>query len=862
MSRRPLLASWVIACSIAITVAAPSAHAAYNVTLSDGASSSMANPFGATFRAIGDDAVQNLAALGPYMMFIDNVIIETNDFGGAQAGNITIADDEAFNTANGLWLNPQTGTGTAFFNESLTFAGGGDLQVNGTAVVNEPQQADEIRMLGATSFGVSALRLLTGTRIIFGLASTIDTPNAVRTDSTSGTAFRGVVGGTTPPSLVDVLGPVEIETSAITTVGDQEYPGAVTFGTAFAGTSHALSCTGAGTIRFGGTVDAASSDFGANLDLDCAGTYFSETVGAVRPLASIDVLEATGETTMSSASITTLGTQTYAGDLRVYPGTTTLTAALYLVNGDVLLDPGSLFRVDGPVTFGTGSVTGDGAITKLGGGAMGFVGTHTSTGAIRNEGTGPIVISGMIGAPVTSVSGTVLGTGTTSGALSASSGGAIQPGSATPAASQVLTAGSLTLASGSFFLAPMLAADSPKLRAASVTLGGANLQFDPVALPAVGTEQEIIDNTGLAPVGGTFSGLPEGAITMNDTVAYRVSYVAGDGNDVTLTRVPRPTTITTAQSATTSTVRGSVTFTATVLGLTPTGTVTFTIDGVAQAPAAVAGGVATLVTGTLSTGTHTVTATYSGDGDDATSSAAPIQHVVNPQASTLALTQSAASSTAGTSITFTAAATASSITPVGSVTFLDGATSIGTATLDASGIASLATSTLAVGSHSITVRYDGGTDHAASTSGAVTHAVTAVVNPVVPPLTITAFKFRGACLPTPTSAGSVTHTISGAATITYVIRRVTRPVAAAPTLCPRLNRVTGAAPVTGTAFANVATKRVAVQAPGSRTITLKSILGRARLAPGRYQLVITAARASGPATQPTRLGFVVRASRA
>lgn len=60
------------------------------------------------------------------------------------------------------------------------------------------------------------------------------------------------------------------------------------------------------------------------------------------------------------------------------------------------------------------------------------------------------------------------------------------------------------------------------------------------------------------------------------------------------------------------------------------------------------------------------------------------------------------------SLTLTATVSSSVSTPTGSVTFLDGTTPIGTGTVNASGVATLPISTLAVGSHSITAVYSGG----------------------------------------------------------------------------------------------------------------------------------------------------------
>src|SRR5207249_4708285 len=59
----------------------------------------------------------------------------------------------------------------------------------------------------------------------------------------------------------------------------------------------------------------------------------------------------------------------------------------------------------------------------------------------------------------------------------------------------------------------------------------------------------------------------------------------------------------------------------------------------------------------------------------------------------------------------------------GVVTFMDGATAIGTATLGATGSASISVSTFTVGSHSLTAAFGGGPNFLASTSAAVTQIV-------------------------------------------------------------------------------------------------------------------------------------------
>jgi hypothetical protein len=99
----------------------------------------------------------------------------------------------------------------------------------------------------------------------------------------------------------------------------------------------------------------------------------------------------------------------------------------------------------------------------------------------------------------------------------------------------------------------------------------------------------------------------------------------------------------------------------------------------------------------------------------------------NPPASTTtALTSSSANITAGGSVTFTTSVTGAGGSigfPTGIVTFLDKATTLGTATLNGAGGGAYSTTTLSAGTHSITAQYGGDNNFAPSTSAAVTVTV-------------------------------------------------------------------------------------------------------------------------------------------
>jgi hypothetical protein len=137
------------------------------------------------------------------------------------------------------------------------------------------------------------------------------------------------------------------------------------------------------------------------------------------------------------------------------------------------------------------------------------------------------------------------------------------------------------------------------------------------------------------------------------------------------------------------------------------------------------------------------------------------------KANSTTLASSLNPSTFGQAVTFTAAVTGSGGTPTGTVTFYDGATSLGTGTLNGSGVATIATSSLIGGFHSITAAYGGDSNFSSSTSTVLTQTVssltasaTALLSSVNPagsgqPVTFTAtVSSNGSLRTTPT--GSVT----------------------------------------------------------------------------------------------------------
>jgi uncharacterized repeat protein (TIGR03803 family) len=204
---------------------------------------------------------------------------------------------------------------------------------------------------------------------------------------------------------------------------------------------------------------------------------------------------------------------------------------------------------------------------------------------------------------------------------------------------------------------------------------------------------------------------------------YGVTAVGGDygsGAIYRLTDTTQATTIALTSSLNPSTVGQSVTFTATVSGNSPTGTVEFFIGSTSLGSRTLSNGVAALSTSKIVAGTHSITAVYSGDANNAPSTSAAVTQVVKAATGTT-LTSSKNPSTFRTAVTFTASVKGSA--PTGTVTFLDGSVSLGTATLGSDGKAKLTTAALRRGTHKITARYSGDANNAASTSSVLTQTV-------------------------------------------------------------------------------------------------------------------------------------------
>ncbi len=278
--------------------------------------------------------------------------------------------------------------------------------------------------------------------------------------------------------------------------------------------------------------------------------------------------------------------------------------------------------------------------------------------------------------------------------------------------------------------------------------GGGN----PSAYGATVTFTATVSVSGGIPVSGTVSFYDAatflGSSTLNgNTAAYSTATLPVGSNSITatytdtnnvsstsspLTQVVEQNTATVLTSSVNPAVHGTpITFTAVVAAtgtVVPTGTVTF-YDGTVQigtgtlAAAGTTSAAATFPTSTLAAGTHSITAAYGGDAKDFASTSAALSETVNIASSTTALAASANPAIAGKPLTLTATVTTNGGTAAGTVNFYNGTTLLGAGTLNGAGAATFTTSTLPVGSYSITATYVGDANDTTSTSAALSLTV-------------------------------------------------------------------------------------------------------------------------------------------
>ncbi|MGB7862696.1 MAG: Ig-like domain-containing protein [Candidatus Sulfotelmatobacter sp.] len=237
---------------------------------------------------------------------------------------------------------------------------------------------------------------------------------------------------------------------------------------------------------------------------------------------------------------------------------------------------------------------------------------------------------------------------------------------------------------------------------------------------------------GVEPLSGgtaslTTSSLAAGIYTITATYPGDANFAASTspGLRQVVNSTTKSGTATTLVSSLNPSIYGqSVTWTATVTTsgtVPPTGKVNFTWGDSIGTVTLNSSGVATLTRSNLNADSYPLTAVYLGDANNLGSTSAILNQVITQTTSSATVSSSPNPSTQGQSVTFTATISSPTVTPTGPVTFAAGKTVLGTAQLSG-GKAKFTTSTLAVGSTTVTATYYGDSNIAES-SASVTQTV-------------------------------------------------------------------------------------------------------------------------------------------
>jgi len=222
-------------------------------------------------------------------------------------------------------------------------------------------------------------------------------------------------------------------------------------------------------------------------------------------------------------------------------------------------------------------------------------------------------------------------------------------------------------------------------------------------------------------IGTIASGVISFSFTANPFTSVRTAHITVLGQQITVRQnglTKSPTTTTLASSPNPSAYGQTLLLTATVtspFGTPPDGeTVTFKQGATVLGTGTLNGGSGTFSTSQLGVGDQRIIAAYLGDANFTGSKSEILSQVIPKATSTTKVIASQNPSVYGQPVTFTATvAPQFSGAPTGNVVFQDGTLRLATVALSG-GIAIYTTSTLAEGTHSITVTYDGSSDFSGS----------------------------------------------------------------------------------------------------------------------------------------------------
>lgn len=189
----------------------------------------------------------------------------------------------------------------------------------------------------------------------------------------------------------------------------------------------------------------------------------------------------------------------------------------------------------------SGATGGSANVRKTGAGTLHWTGIKNHSGLTTVDG-GVLRLPGALpGNVVVASGGALAGAAQIAGNTTVQNGGVLRP-SVGVAAGVLLQTSALTMTAGATLRLVIDGGARDQIRTATATLGGVTLILDFAAPNAIGTQITLIDVTGASSALAPFAGLPEGSLVYQGEIGWRISYVGGNGNDITLTATVAPLT--------------------------------------------------------------------------------------------------------------------------------------------------------------------------------------------------------------------------------------------------------------------------------------------------------------------------------
>ncbi len=468
--------------------------------------------------------------------------------------------------SNGVGLLVYSGPGKlTLTNAANNFTGGVSVN-NGTLSINSISNAGSPSALGqgaTITLGINAANT-SGTLQFTGASGGASSRNiniiGLSANTNGGIIENTVVGQalTLSGTVSGSIGPGTAPLLQLVGAGNGVLSGVISDGTndlkivkAGTGTwtfSNTNSYSG-GTVLSGGVLSvAAIGNGGANGNLGAAtnaatnlvfdgGTlrYTGATASTDRNFTITAGKTATVEVTTNNLTVAGASTATSGALTKTGAGTLTLTDA-NLYSGNTTVSRGTL------ALSGSGSFAASPQITVATGATLDVSGV---TGGANHDGIRFAVVNGqtltsagtVLGALDVSNGGTIAGGGTFAGAVTLNAGGQLEPGLGAATAQTMTAQGNVTFNGASIYQADIFGGTLSDL----LNIGG-NAAFNgalTVGLPG-GTAPAWNQTFRIANVSGTRTGtfgLTEGQSVGN---GLRVTFTAGDGNDVALTNGPTP----------------------------------------------------------------------------------------------------------------------------------------------------------------------------------------------------------------------------------------------------------------------------------------------------------------------------------